>query len=320
MEKRDKSNSERRHARQLAIRISLGLLFVVLLNVALLYLFDTPRARQIEVANSEMIDGYRLLESQIHASQQRVQQMMQRDKQIYRSLFALDTINTTSWGRPYPETNYTQFDEMPYSQMIQDRWREIDVLAKMLYLQSTSIDQIEPLVASSTERSEAIPAIWPIDRTAMKHGIGAFGRRFHPIYKRYMHHKGVDMACDTGTPVYATGNAVVERSNQGFRRSGYGQALLLKHEYGYHTRYAHLSKRLVNVGDTVKRGDIIGLVGNTGGSTGPHLHYEVIYRGTAVNPISFFNKNMSSEEYAELMAQTYISEMDASDDKELSNE
>lgn len=114
-------------------------------------------------------------------------------------------------------------------------------------------------------------------------------------------HKGVDMSCNLGTPVYATGDAIVEKTDIGMRRRGYGKQILLNHEFGYKTRYAHLSKIFVKPGDMVTRGQLIGEVGSTGGSTGPHLHYEVIYLGRNVNPVNYFNRNMSSEEYRTLM-------------------
>ncbi len=278
-------------------------------------LFDEPRSRRLMLDNSEIIDRYRLLEERIKAAESRVMEIAYRDNFVYRSLFALDTLNIASWNRPYPETHYTNFDDNPYSDMIQNQWRDLDLLAKKIYFQSLSFDEIQPMVKNSTDLSEAIPAIWPIDRTELDGGIGAFGRRLHPIYKRYLDHKGVDMACELGTPIYATGNAVVEKSEQGYRKSGYGQMLLLKHEYGYQTRYGHLSKRLVNIGDSVKRGEVIGLVGSTGGSTGPHLHYEVIYRGVPVNPISFFNRNMSKEEYQQLMEQVHVATLDGNDEE-----
>ena len=110
------------------------------------------------------------------------------------------------------------------------------------------------------------------------------------------------MSCKTGTPVYATGDAVVEKvENHPRARRGYGSQIVLNHEFGYKTRYAHLSRILVRPGEKVTRGQLIGRVGSTGGSTGPHLHYEVIYMGRNVNPINYFNKNMSSEEYRTLM-------------------
>jgi murein DD-endopeptidase MepM/ murein hydrolase activator NlpD len=114
-------------------------------------------------------------------------------------------------------------------------------------------------------------------------------------------HKGVDMSTDYGVPVYATGDGVVEKVEQGRRRRGYGRQILINHKFGYKTRYAHLLKMFVKPGEKVQRGQLIGEVGSTGGSTGPHLHYEVIYRNRQVNPVNYFNRNMTSDEYRQLM-------------------
>ena len=118
-------------------------------------------------------------------------------------------------------------------------------------------------------------------------------------------HKGVDLACDIGNPVYATGDGVVERTDLGLPRKGYGKQILLDHEFGYKTRYAHLSRILVKPGERVVRGQKIAEVGNTGGTTGPHLHYEVILRGQVVNPINYFNKDMTPAEYTRLMEEMH---------------
>jgi murein DD-endopeptidase MepM/ murein hydrolase activator NlpD len=118
------------------------------------------------------------------------------------------------------------------------------------------------------------------------------------------------MACDKGVPVYASGDAIVESTDIGRRRVGYGKQVLLNHEFGYKTRYAHLNEILVKEGQKVKRGQLIGTVGNTGGSTGPHLHYEVIYMGKVVNPVNYFNKNMTREEYRRLMDEMKDSDLE----------
>ena len=150
--------------------------------------------------------------------------------------------------------------------------------------------------------SAAIPAIWPIDRSALHNDhIGAFNlRRMHPVLGYIRPHKGIDLGCDRGTPVYATGDAVVEVASSG-GNGGYGHMVLLNHEFGYKTRYAHLSKVLVQPGERVARGQVIAETGNTGISSGPHLHYEVIHKGMPVNPINYFNRNMTAAEYDALM-------------------
>ena len=182
-------------------------------------------------------------------------------------------------------------------------WLELDQLARSLYLESKSLDDLQVLAKDKEKFSTAIPAVWPIDRTKLRNKIGAFGYRMHPIYHRWKFHSGVDLPGHIGDPVYATGDGVVKETERTRSRAGYGTQILLDHGFGYQTRYAHLSKILVERGDSVKRGQIIGEVGNTGASTAPHLHYEVIYMRSFVNPVNYFDKNMSAEAYKSLMNQ-----------------
>ena len=148
-----------------------------------------------------------------------------------------------------------------------------------------------------------MPAIWPIDRSKLRNKIGAFGYRNHPVLRRWKFHSGVDMPGRVGDPIYATGDGVVEYVERSRARYGYGTQILIDHGYGYKTRYAHLNKLLVEKGDTITRGQLIAEMGNTGISTAPHLHYEVIYNRTHVNPINYFDQNMSAEAYKSLMGQ-----------------
>ena len=182
-------------------------------------------------------------------------------------------------------------------------WKQLDALARILYLESVSFDELQAFARDKEKMSAAIPAIWPIDRSALHNDhIGAFNlRRMHPVLGYIRPHKGIDLGCDRGTPVYATGDAVVEVASSG-GNGGYGHMVLLNHEFGYKTRYAHLSKVLVKPGERVTRGQVIAETGNTGRSTGPHLHYEVIHKGTPVNPVNYFNRDMTAAEYDDLMA------------------
>ena len=183
-------------------------------------------------------------------------------------------------------------------------WQQLDALARELYFESVSFDELQTLARNKEKMSAAIPAIWPIDRARLHNDrIGAFNpRRLHPILHRIVPHNGVDFGCDRGTPVYATGDAVVEAAVSSGHNGGFGRMVLLDHEFGYKTRYAHLDKVLVKPGDRVVRGQKIGEAGNTGRSTSTHLHYEVLHRGRPVNPINYFNRNMTSEEYDKLMS------------------
>ncbi len=295
-------------------RMLIGFIIISTINLLFSSLFYTPKAYGIDSENRALIERYNLLMSHIKVAESRLEQIAHRDNHVYRSLFGVDTVDQSMRREPYPKMIYDQYAGNLYSPLITSSWERMDVFAKELYLQSQSLDDLQILAKDKNELSAAVPAIWPIDRTVLRYGIGAFGMRLHPIYKRYLMHKGIDLACPTGSNIYATGDAIVEKSQQGYRRSGYGQMVLLRHKFGYQTRYGHMSKRLVNVGDTVKRGDVIGLVGSTGGSTGPHLHYEVILRGQVVNPINFFDPNMSKEEYAKLMEQMRETNLEAFDE------
>ncbi len=304
----------RLRAYHLIRRMLIGFMVVSIINVTFSNFFYTPKAYSIDSSNSAVEAKYQLLLGRIEAAENKLAGIAHRDNYVYRSLFGIDTLDTTLRGEAYPQSMYSHLDGNQYTPLIKSTWERIDILAKQLYEQSLSLDELQTLAKNKEVLSTAIPAIWPIDRTLLRNGIGAFGMRLHPILKRYQMHTGVDLACNTGSPVYATGDAVVEKSEKGLRYSGYGQMLLLKHNFGYQTRYAHLSERLVNIGDTVRRGELIGYVGNTGRSTGPHLHYEVILRGQVVNPLNFFDRNMTKEEYESLMEQVHETKLEKFDE------
>jgi len=282
-------------------KILIGFILISIVNVLFSYFFYTPKMYRINRENRELEFKYRILRERIRTARQQLDEIKHRDNCVYRSLFSTDSLTIEGIYTPYPESKYADLSGDPYAPLMIDTWRELDDFSRRLYLQSVSLDELQALSRNKEQLSTAIPAVWPIDRTRLRNGIGAFGMRRHPIYHRYIMHKGIDLASDIGTPVYATGDAVVEKIDMGLRRRGYGHQVLLDHEFGYKTRYAHLSRIYVREGDTVVRGQIIAEVGNTGGTTGPHLHYEVIHMGHVVNPVNYFNRNMTAEEYQKLM-------------------
>lgn len=284
-------------------KILIGFILVSIANVIFSYFFYTPKMYRIVRENRDLVIKYRILQDRIRTAQRKVDEIRHRDNYVYRSLFSTDTLSIEGIYTPYAEAKYAPLAEDNYASLMVGTWQQMDALARMLYLESVSFDELQILSRNKEQLSSAIPAIWPIDRASLHNNhIGAFNpRRMHPIYHRIIAHKGIDLGCDRGTPVYATGDAVVESTDQGQARRGYGKQVLLNHEFGYKTRYAHLSKILVKPGEKVTRGQIIAETGNSGGSTAPHLHYEVIHKGTPVNPINYFNRNMTSEEYNKLM-------------------
>ncbi len=286
-------------------KILIGFILVSIANVLFSYFFLTPKMLRINRDNQELVVRYRILQDRIRTAERRLDEIRHRDLYVYRPLFAADTVSVEGVGLSYPDAKYAALAGYEYSPLMTGTWRRLDGLARRLYETSLSLDELQQLSRNKEIMSQAIPAIWPIDRTKLRYGIWAFGMRRHPIYSSYIMHKGVDLACDIGNPVYATGDGVVERTDLGLPRKGYGKQILLDHEFGYKTRYAHLSRILVKPGERVVRGQKIAEVGNTGGTTGPHLHYEVILRGQVVNPINYFNKDMTPAEYTRLMEEMH---------------
>lgn len=286
-------------------KILLGFILVSIANVLFSYLFLTPKMYRINRDNREMMIKYRILQDRIRVAQQRTEEIRHRDNYVYRTLFSVDTLAVAGVREEYPSEKYADLADDPFAQLMVPTWRQLDQLARSLYEESVSFDELQRLSADKEQMTSAIPAIWPIDRKALHNNhIGAFNpRRFHPILKRIRPHNGVDFGCNRGTPIYATGDAVVERANKSGYNGGFGRQVILNHGFGYKTRYAHMQDVQVSRGDTVRRGQVIGTVGNTGRSTSSHLHYEVIYKGRPVNPINYFNRHITAEEYERLMEQ-----------------
>ena len=282
-------------------KLLLGFIVISLLNLLISYCFYTPKLFSIDNQNRELVLKYNILQDRIRTLESKIDEIHHRDTYVYRTLFSTDTLAIEGIYDPYPDSKYEALQGDRYSMLMTNSWKSMDALAKKTYATSLSLDQLQILAKNKERMSFAIPAIWPIDRTQLD-WFYSFGMRArHPIYKTRKMHKGVDLSCKKGVPVYATGDAIVQMTDKGKRRRGYGQQILLNHEFGYQTRYAHLDKILVKPGDRVTRGQLIGEVGSTGGSTGPHLHYEVIYLGRYVNPVNYFNRNMTSDEYKLLM-------------------
>ncbi len=294
------SESFRLRTYRLIREILLGFIFVSIANVLFSYFFYTPKIYKINSENRELVIKYRILQDKIRTAQRRIDDIRHRDNFVYRSLFSTDTLSTAGVWQPYPDSKYAHLDGDNYEELMTSTWQQLDLMARSIYMESVSLDEIQALSHKKEQMSEAIPAIWPIDRKRFKNKhIGAFNmHRMHPTLGYVRPHKGVDFGGKIGDPVFATGDALVENASP---MRGYGKQVLLDHKFGYKTRYAHLSKVLVKAGDSVRRGQLIALMGNTGISSGSHLHYEVIHKGHHVNPINYFNRDMTPEDYEKMM-------------------
>ena len=219
-----------------------------------------------------------------------------RDDNIYRAIFETD---------PYPDhkrqlgtggnsMKYKKYENMEYGDLVIEISKKIELIEKKLASQSKSFDQVFDLTKEKQKMIKSIPSIQPVSNRDLTRIASGFGLRMHPIYKILKMHKGMDFTAPIGTEIYATGDGIVERVGW---VGGYGKTIMINHGFGYKTRYAHCSKYKCRKGQKVKRGDLIGFVGNTGQSTGPHLHYEVFKNKKQINPVNFFFNDLSPEEY-----------------------
>ena len=283
-------------------KILLGFILVSFVNVLFSFFFLTPKMYSIHRENRDMVIKYRILQDRIRTAQQQVEEIRHRDHYVYRALFSSDTLPLQGIYQEYPSEKYSDMADDQYAELMIPTWKQLDQLARSLYAESRSFDELQQQSSDKEQMTTAIPAIWPIDRNALKSHIGAFNpRRYHPILHRIQPHNGVDLACARGTLVYATGDGVVDKAYAQGYNGGFGRQIIIDHGFGYKTRYAHLDKVLVARGDTVRRGQVIAHAGNTGRSTSTHLHYEVLYKNRPVNPINYFNHQLSESEYQKLM-------------------
>lgn len=224
-----------------------------------------------------------------------------RNRDVYRSIFGMNPIPEETLGPALIGAGrYRYMDRLGSDSDLRKTILRLDRLTKATYLQSKSFDDVAHLSKRAGDMVSCLPAIPPV---STKKGVAritsTFGTRVDPILGTYRRHEGIDFGAAPGTPVYVTGDGVVESVKYQFR--GYGNIVTVDHGFGYKTRYAHLLNANVVEGMHVSRGTRIGSVGSTGKSTGPHLHYEVRYRGNAVNPYNFFDFNMPEDEYEDMV-------------------
>ncbi|MCC8035703.1 MAG: M23 family metallopeptidase [Rikenellaceae bacterium] len=280
-------------------KLLIAFILASVVNFLFSYFFYTPKMVAINRDNNELLVKYSILNEKIEAATDKISEIKHRDHTVYRMLFAADTLEVDGIYDPYPDWRYAMWDDAAHGGLIRSTWVGLDDLARLVYLESRSMDELQYLSLDKEKMSSSIPAIWPIDKSKLKGDIGAFGGRNHPTLGRFQMHTGIDLGADRGVPVYATGDGVVLQDPD--RGTGYGLQVLINHGFGYKTRYAHLNKIYVIPGQHIKRGEVIGEVGSTGRSTGPHLHYEVIYMNQHVNPINYFRRDMDEAEFQKII-------------------
>ncbi|MEQ6123606.1 M23 family metallopeptidase [Pseudotenacibaculum sp. MALMAid0570] len=281
---------------KMVLLITLSVLLVMFLGFIVLSQFlKTPDqlAQERELENLKL--NYKVLNKRLDESSQILSQLQERDNNIYRTYFEANPIPEEQRKAGFGGVNrYQYLDGFDNSDMIKSATKKIDVLSKQMVVQSKSLDEIVSLAKEKEDMLASIPAIMPIKKEDLSYVASGYKWRMHPILKIRKFHKGMDFKAPKGTPIYASGNGKVVLAQ---RSATFGKVVYIDHGYGYRTIYAHMSKIATRRGRKVKRGDIIGYVGNTGRSVASHLHYEVHKNGRALNPINFYYGDLTPEEF-----------------------
>ncbi len=280
----------------LSASIVVGLIMVIVF----FQFFDSPKEKRLKSEIENLVLQYDILSKKMTQIDLVLDDIQHRDDNIYRVIFEADPIPSSIRKAGFGGVNrYKDIRNFSNAELVIEAKKKADKLSKQLYIQSKSFDEVIDLAKNKADMLASIPAIQPIANKDLGRVASGYGYRIHPIYKTRKLHTGMDFTAPKGTPIYATGDGKIAKVRRS--RRGYGNHVIVDHGYGYQTLYAHMTKYIVYRGQKVKRGEIIGYVGNTGTSVAPHLHYEVIKNKRKINPVNYYYNDLSPEEYDKMI-------------------
>ena len=261
---------------------------------------DSPKEKLLRQQNDDLRQNYRVMEERIKQLQLQMDEIANRDNYVYRSIFESSPIPDSARVKEMEKKKEVQLvQSMGETELVNSMAAQLNNLSLRMAYQVKSFAAIENMVKNKALLLAAIPSIQPISNRSLNRIASGFGYRIDPVYKDRRLHPGLDFTAPAGTPIYATADGVVK--DAGFNTGGYGNRVVVNHGFGYETLYAHMVRIKARVGTRVKRGEVIGYVGSTGKSTGPHLHYEVHKNGTILDPIYFFYNDLTSAQFDRIL-------------------
>ncbi len=271
-----------------------------ILLFTLSFFFDTPGEREQKRENKKLIEQYSMLNDKLDLMENSMQDIQQRDDNIYRVIFNTEPVSASEREAGYGGINkYRELEGFSNSQLVIETSKKLDKLSNKMVVQWRSYEEVVNMAMEKEEFLSSLPAISPIADKDLTRFASGYGYRIHPIYRTRKMHKGIDLTAPTGTKIYSTGDGKIIKA--GYTPGGYGKRVLVDHGFGYKTLYAHMHEIDVKVGQIVKRGELIGQVGNTGRSTAPHLHYEVRKNNKTENPVNYYYNDLTPEQYDEVI-------------------
>jgi murein DD-endopeptidase MepM/ murein hydrolase activator NlpD len=282
--------------KRIASSMAFGLVFGVVVIVLAYNFMRSPREKVLLNELEQYKLQYKIMNDRLDKVQKVLADVQDRDDNIYRVIFEAEPVPSEVRKAGFGGVDrYEHLEGLANSKIIVNTAKRLDEITSQLVVQSKSYDDVFKLAKNKEKLIASIPAIQPVDFHDLRRIGSLFGYRTDPFYKVTKFHEGIDFTAAVGSPIYATGDGVVSEAE--YNSGGYGNKIIINHGYSYETVYAHLSRIKVKIGQRVKRGEIIGLMGNTGKSTAPHLHYEVHKAGVPMNPIYFFFNDITPAEY-----------------------
>jgi murein DD-endopeptidase MepM/ murein hydrolase activator NlpD len=272
---------------------------IIIFAIAFQYI-DSPKEKLLRQQNEDLKEGYAVIEERIKQLELKMGEITNRDNTVYRSIFEADPIADSARVKDMEQKKEMQLvQRMGSTNLVNTIIDQLNNLSLRIAYQDKSFNELIEMVNNKAKLLAAIPAIQPISNKQLSRIASGFGFRIDPIYKTRKSHMGLDFAAPSGTPIYATADGIVKFS--GFSTSGYGNHVIINHGFGYETLYGHMVRVGATQGQQVKRGQVIGYVGSTGKSTGPHLHYEVHKSGVQLDPINFFYNDLTPAQFDRLL-------------------
>ncbi len=272
---------------------------LILVSIAFRFI-PSPEAKLARVQYQSMKENYDVLNNKVQTLQQEMSSLENRDNQVYRSIFEANPLPDSARAKLTEQKKEVEkVAAMNEDKLGNELAKTLNNLSARVAYQFDSYNDIEKLIKNQGEKLASIPAIQPVSNRDLDRIASGFGMRIDPVYGTPKMHKGLDFTAPQGTPIYATGNGTVTEAS--FSASGFGNHIIINHGYGYETLYGHMVRMKVREGQKVKRGELIGWVGSTGKSTGPHCHYEVHINGVEVDPVYFFYNDLTPEQFDRLL-------------------
>jgi len=309
------TNTLRYEKLEVPLRVKLlrifGFIAAALVTAALISYFafqfiGSPNEKILQLQNERLKDRYTSLNEKARGLAKQMEELEKRDNSVYRAIFEANPIPDSARAKAMEAAKeIATVEGMANNELFNSIFNTLNLLNNRIKAQNDSYSQIDELIKNKAQILSHTPAIQPVANKDLNRIASGFGYRIDPVYKTVKMHAGLDFAAPQGTPIYATANGTVSIS--GNKGNGYGNHVIINHGYGYQTLYGHMVKVKANAGQKVSRGEVIGWVGSTGKSTGPHCHYEVHKNGNKIDPVYFFYNDLTPEQFDRLLKQAAAS-------------